>query len=167
MGSTSIVGGEFFAYSANGGNGATNGFAGVVTVDALSTTVPSGASVTLNGTPVTSVAGSTTQIGPTIEAYIRHDLVVSNGATVTLGMNNALQHLDANGNNITSLTVNGTLNLNGYSQTVNTFQSTTSGGVVNIPAGSALTVINGAANTYGGQLSGSGSFVVAGTSLTP
>jgi autotransporter-associated beta strand protein len=158
-----------FSFNLNGGNGTgggTAGFAGVLTVDTLSTAIPSGTSVTLNGTPVTSVAGSTTQTGATVEAFIRNDLVVNSGATVTLGMNNALQHLDASGNNITSLTVNGTLNLNGFSQTVNTFQSTTSGGIVTIPAGSTLSVgVNNSSSTYTGQLSGPGSFVKIGSGV--
>jgi autotransporter-associated beta strand protein len=165
--SSYTLGANPFAFNLSGGNGTgggTAGFAGVLTVDALSTTIPSGTSVTLNGTPVTSVAGSTTQTGPTIQAYIRNDLVVNSGATATLGMNNALQHLDASGNNITSLTVNGTLNLNGFSETVDAFQSTTSGSIVNIPAGSTLTVgVNNSSNTYTGQLSGPGSLVKIGS----
>ena len=149
-----------FVGGGNGASGGGNGFAGVITVDALSTTIPSGTSVTLNGGPFISVAGSTTQTTPTIEAYARHDLVVNSGGTVTLGMNNALQHLDANGNNVTTLTVNGTFNLAGFSQAVDSFGGS---GVVNLPAGSTLTVgVNGAFGTYTGQLSGPGSFVKAG-----
>ncbi len=153
-----LLGGNVF------GSGTPAAAAGVVTVDALSTTIPSGTSAMLNATPIISVAGSTTQVGVTVEAYIRHDLVVNSGATVTLGMNNALQHLDANGNNITSLMVDGTFNLNGFSQTVDAFSKVSGAtGLVILPAGSTLTVgVNGSGAIYTGQLSGPGSFVKVG-----
>jgi fibronectin-binding autotransporter adhesin len=151
-------------FNLNGGNGAGNGFAGVITVDALSTTIPSGTSVTLDGTPIVSVAGSTTQTVPTIEAYARRDLNVS--GTVILGANNAFRRFDAVGNNVTSLLINGgTFDLNGFSQAVDTFNQTTfSGGLVKLPAGSTFTVgVNGSGGGYFGQFTGGGALVKAGT----
>jgi autotransporter-associated beta strand protein len=157
--------GTFILNGSNGNGGGTAGFAGVLTVDALTTFVPGGMTVTLAGAPITSIAGSTTQTGATIEAYARRDLNVT--GTVILGANNAFQRLDAAGNNVTSLVLSGsgsTFDLNGYSQAVDTFSEFAgSPALVKLPAGSTLTVgVGGASNTYVGQITGAGAFVKAG-----
>jgi autotransporter-associated beta strand protein len=156
------LGSSPFSFNLNGGNGAGNGYAGVTTVDALTTFVPGGTSVILTGSPFVSVAGSVTQTAPTIEAYARRDLNVN--GTVILGANNAFQRFDANGNNITSLALFGTFDLNGFSQVVDTFSEFAgSPALVKLPAGSTLTVgVGGASNTYVGQITGTGAFVKAG-----
>jgi autotransporter-associated beta strand protein len=152
----------------NGGNNAGNGspgLGGVITLDPLITDIPNSFSVVLNGSPIVAVAGSATQNSPTVETYIRHHLLVFDGGTATLGINNALQQLDSSGNNITDLDVEGTFNLNGFSQAVDTLDNgTLFPGTVNLPAGSTLTV--GTANdssTFTGQFTGTGNLVKVGT----
>jgi autotransporter-associated beta strand protein len=159
-----------FAFNLNGGAGAGSGYAGVITVDAAVTTIPSGTSVTLTGAPVTSVAGSVSQTGATIEAYIRHNLIV-NGGTVILGMNNPIQQLDANGNNVTEVAMNGTLDLNGFSLTVDTLLGLVTGSTIKIPAGSTLSVgisnsaVNAGSSLFNGQFTGAGTLVKLGTGV--
>jgi autotransporter-associated beta strand protein len=154
-------------YNLNGGNGSSAGFnpgsAGVMTIDAVSTTIPSGTSVTLTSAPVTSIAGSTTQTAASVEAHINRDLVVNAGGTATLGMDNVLQHFDSSGHNVTVLTVDGTFNLNGYSQTVAALGGSTPGAAVNLAPGSVLTVggTSGVAS-YAGQITGPGGLLVVG-----
>jgi autotransporter-associated beta strand protein len=153
----------------NGGNAGNSsggpGFAGVITLDALQTDIPNGVSVTLTGGLITAVNGSTTQNSPTVEVYIRHDLLIFDNGTASLGINNALQHFDSAGNNITDLNVEGTFNLNGFSQAVNTLENGTFfPGTIVLPAGSTLTV--GTANgssTFTGGFTGTGALVKVGT----
>jgi hypothetical protein len=133
----------------NAGSG-TDGFAGVLTVDAASTTLTSGQTVTLNGTPLVSVPGSINQSAHTVEAYIRRDLVINSGATATLGMDNALRRLNGTGQNVTALTVNCTFNTNGYNQYVATLSG---GGDINFGANSTLAVGGG---NHAGLLHGAG-----------
>ncbi|HZZ29473.1 MAG TPA: autotransporter-associated beta strand repeat-containing protein [Pirellulales bacterium] len=152
-----------------GGGTTTFGAAGVLTVDALSTTIPSGDSITLNGNAVTSIAGSFSQTGATISAFVHHSAVINSGATATLGANNALQLLDSSGNNITAVTVNGTWNLNGFNQTIDTLLGTSTSASLSIPSGSTLTVgidnsvAGSGASSYSGQISGSGALIKVGT----
>jgi autotransporter-associated beta strand protein len=153
-----------FSFNLNGGNGSGNGFAGVITVDALTTTINGGTSITLTGDPIVSVAGSTTQTAPTIEAYARHDLSVT--GNITLGADNAFQRLDAAGKNITTLFITqGTFDLNGFSETLDVLTETIgSSALVKIPAASTLTVgVNGGSATFVGQFTGAGSIVKAGS----
>ena len=177
LGSTTLGSGIFSPVTASlhGGNAASSGggpgFAGIVTVDSLDTTIPSGQSLTLDGTPIISVAGSTNQSSPTIEAYIRQSAVINTGATVTLGMNNALEQLDSSGNNITEVAVGGTLNLNGFNESIDTLFGLFTSAILNIPANSTLTVgvsnsvANGGGSFFGGQLVGAGALVKAGTGI--
>jgi autotransporter-associated beta strand protein len=155
-------------FNVNGGTGANQGgpgFAGVITVDATQTEVAPSTSVTLDGGPITAVVGSASQNSPTVEAYVRRDLLIFDSATVTLAVNNPLQHLDAAGNNVTDLNVEGTFNLNGFNQAINTLDNgTLFPGTVQLPAGSTLTV--GTANgtsTFTGQFTGSGTLLKVGT----
>lgn len=142
--------------TASGGNGGgvTPGFAGVITVDANSTTVPTGKSVVLNGQLITSVAGQTGQTDLFVEAYIRKDLQINTGGTATLGMDNALRRLDSSGNNITDLNVNGTFNTSAYNQTVSKLLGT---GTINLNPGGSLTVGENNANSiFEGTITGIG-----------
>lgn len=136
------------------------GYAGVLTVDANSTTITSGQSLNLNGNPVISVAGSTTNTAHTVEAYVRKNLVIDSGGIATLGVDNALRRLDSSGNNITSLTVNGTFNTGAYSQIVSTFNGS---GAVNLGTGGSILVgENNGTSTYSGSTAGAGSLVKTG-----
>jgi fibronectin-binding autotransporter adhesin len=168
-----FLGGSGFAGSPNVNGGAGlenfapgNGLAGTITVDAFATTVPNGWTVPLNGSPIFSVGGGT-QTAPYIEAFVRHDLTVSSGATATLQANDALRRLNASGANITSLTVDGTFDLNGYDQTVNNFSSASSSSSANVKLtnGSVLTVgvSNFFSSNYFGQVTGTGGLVKVGT----
>ena len=153
-----------FAFNLSGGagSGAASGFAGVVTVDALSTIIPNGASAILTGGLVTSVAGSTTQNGFTVEAYIRHDVQVI--GTATLGMTNAFQRLDASGNNITTLFVDGTFDMNNFSQTIDRLFSLSTTGNIKLGASSILTVgVSNATGSFPGQITGAGGLVKSGS----
>lgn len=143
--------------SVNGGNGSVKpGYAGVISVDAITTTVPSGFSISLNSNPITSIAGSTTQTGATVDAYVRKDIVIDSGGMATLGMDNALKRLDSSGNNITTLTVNGTFNTNGYNQSVARLTNTGANGILQIATNSTFAIDQGATSTYGGQIRGLG-----------
>jgi autotransporter-associated beta strand protein len=156
LGSTDVNSGKSVAVNGGTGSNAGNGFVGVITVDALTTVVPNGFSVPLNGTPVHFANGGTQA---TVEAYVRRSLTINAGGTATLGMDNALQGRDGSGNPFTVLTVDGTFNMNGYSQAVTILASatTSTGATVNIPATSTLTA---SAGGYYGQLTGSGAVVV-------
>jgi autotransporter-associated beta strand protein len=154
--------------SSNLGNSGT-GAAGVITVDNANTEIPAGRSVVLDGTPVSSVS-STSATTPNIMAYVRHNLTIDFGATVNLGMNNALY--TSPGAYTANLTVspNGAFNLNGFSQTINQLNgndfNTFYGIIVQIPAGSTLTVGNGdGSGSYTGPnalIYGTGAFVKMG-----
>ncbi len=163
--SSYTLGSNPFTFNLNGGNSTTgNGFAGVITVDALTTTINGGTSVTLTGDPIVSVAGSLQRTSPTIEAYARHDLSVT--GTVILGADNAFQRLDATGKNITTLFITqGTFDLNGYSEKLDLLsESFGNPSLVKLPAGSTLTVgVGGGSTGFVGQFTGAGSLVKAGS----
>lgn len=134
--------------------GFNSGYAGVTTVDAIITRVSTGSSILLNGNPITSIAGSTTRTGATVEAYVRKDLVIESGGTATLGMDNALRRLDASGNNITELYVGGTFNTGAFNQIVSELFGN---GTINLNTGGSLTVgENNGFSIFSGVLSGNG-----------
>lgn len=139
----------------SGGNGSNPGSDGMVSIKANTTTIASGQSFTLNEQSVKATITSK------VEAYISKDLVINSGGTATLGMDNALRRLDASGNNITALTVNGTFNTGAHSQNVSTLIGT---GTVNLNSGGSLTVgENNASSSFSGAISGTGGLNKIGT----
>jgi autotransporter-associated beta strand protein len=175
-----FLGGSSYTYgtsftSVNGGNldpsaNSGPGLAGVVTVDPLTTTIPAGSPVLVTGALQTIVAGSTNQTEPTVEGYIRKNLIVNQGGTAILGNTNALRTISSLGDNITQLIVAGTFDLNGFNQAVD-FLGTPGGlavGLIKLPAVSTLTVGTAqTSSTYAGQFNGAGSLLKIGSgSLT-
>ncbi len=139
------------------------GFAGVLTLEPLNTTVTSGNTILLDGQTIVVQSGSVTQAVPTVELYIRDDLVVNSGATIHWGIDNALAHLNAGGANVTALTINGAANTNGFNQTVDILSGA---GALTIAAGSTFTVgANNGASVYSGTITGSGAFIKEGSGI--
>jgi hypothetical protein len=131
-------------YNLSGGGGSLfPGYAGVLTLAANDTTVPSGTSVVLDGNPVLSVPGSHNQTTATIEAVIERNLTINSGGAVTLGKAEPLRS-----NSV--VVVNGTLNSGAYSQTV---ADLTGSGTINLNQGGKLSVAGG---TFAGTVAGSG-----------
>lgn len=129
-------------------NRSNPGSDGMVSIKANTTTMAPGQSFTLNEQSVKATITSK------VEAYVHKDLVINSGGTATLGMDNALRRLDASGNNITALTVNGTFNTGAHSQNVSTLIGT---GTVNLNSGGSLTVgENNASSSFSGAISGAG-----------
>jgi fibronectin-binding autotransporter adhesin len=162
------LGGSSVTFNLNGGNstgsGSVAGLAGVLTLAPVSTTVPTGKTIVLDGTAIPVVAGSVTQTNPTIEVYIRNDLVVNSGATVSLGIDNLLNHLNSSGVNVTAITNNGIFNTNGFSQTIDTLSGTTTTASLSLSAGSTLTVgANNGSGSYVGAMSGTGTLIKEGS----
>jgi autotransporter-associated beta strand protein len=175
-----FLGGSSYTYGSsfttvNGGNmdpsaNSGPGLAGVVTVDPLNTTIPAGSTVLVTGGLQTIIAGSTNQTEPTVEGYIRKNLIVNLGGAVILGNTNALRTISSIGDNITQLVVGGTFDLNGFNQAVDYLGTPggLTGGLIKLPAVSTLTVGAGPSSSqYAGQFSGAGSLLKIGAgSLT-
>ncbi len=134
--------------------------AGIITVAANTTIVPTGFAVTLDDTPITSIAGSTTQTLATFRSLIKKDLTINSGGSVMLGKDNPL-YRTSSGVNVTTLSVDGMFNMNGYDQTLATLTSTSNTGTIAIPIDSTLTLIGTSSSTYNGALTGSGKVVIA------
>jgi hypothetical protein len=151
------------AIALSGGNNSFNpdraGFAGVFTIEAASSIVPSGASIVLDDQPVMSVLGSNNRTTPTVEAVIERDLTIETGGTVTLGKSNVLK---SNAN----LTVNGvgTFNTDAYSQTIGGL--TGSGNVVIGNGGELVVGAGDISSTFGGSVSGEGRLTKTGFGTT-
>jgi autotransporter-associated beta strand protein len=146
---------SFYAVWGGGGINAIFGQAGVITVGAKTTVVPSGRSVVLNGQPIISANGSTTTTGATYEAVINSNLTVNSGGSATLGASNVLR-------SNASLQIDGYFDVAGFSQTV---AGLTGMGLLRVPSGSTFTVSNiSATETFGGLVIGDGTLVVGGDS---
>jgi len=160
-------GGSTVTTNLNGGTSTGSGFplfgaAGVLTLAPVSTTVTTGNTIALDGQTIIVTQGSVTQTAPTVEVYLRNDMVVNSGATVNWEIDNALEHLNSSGVNVTAVTLNGVANTNGYDQTVDTLAGTT--GSLSISAGSTFTVgANNGTASYTGSISGAGTFVKEGS----
>ncbi len=105
-----------------------------------------------------SGSGSLTQGGPGILALFASSTysgsTTVSGGTLQLGVNGALPAS-------TTLTLNGTLDMNGCSTTISTLSG--SGAVVNLPAGGGLTLYNlGIFGIYSGTIGGSGGLTMNG-----
>ncbi len=166
--SSYTLGGTSVTFNLNGGtstgSGSVAGAAGVLTLAPVSTTVPTGNTIVLDGTAIPVVAGSVTQTNPTIQLYIRNDLVVNSGATVSLGIDNVLNHLNSSGANVTAIANNGIFNTNGFSQTIDTLAGTNTSASLSLSAGSTLTIgANNGTASYLGTMSGTGTLIKEGT----